>query len=85
MALQLVVTSATSNTPTNITTSVSGHTLTLSWPADHLGWRLQSQTNSLTTGLTTNWFTWPNSTNVTSVPVAMDPTAPTVFFRLVYP
>ena len=85
VALQLVVTSATSNTPTNITTSVSGHTLTLSWPADHLGWRLQSQTNSLTTGLTTNWFTWPNSTNVTSVPVAMDPTAPTVFFRLVYP
>ena len=37
-----VLTVVTVNTnPTNITTSVSGSTLTLSWPADHTGWRLQ--------------------------------------------
>ena len=33
-------------TPTNITASVSGNTLQLSWPPDHIGWRLQVQTNS---------------------------------------
>jgi len=36
--------------PTNITAVVSGNTLTLSWPADHTGWRLQAQTNSLNHG-----------------------------------
>ena len=49
-----VVTGLASN-PTNITVSVTGGTMTLSWPADHLGWTLQAQTNSITTGLTTNW------------------------------
>src|SRR5262249_50702523 len=28
--------------PTNITPSLSGTTLTLSWPADHTGWSLQT-------------------------------------------
>lgn len=51
--LRLVVT--VNANPTNITTSVSGSTLTLAWPADHIGWRLQVQTNSLSTGLNTNW------------------------------
>ena len=68
-----------------LTNSISGHTLTLSWPADHLGWRLQVQTNTLSSGLGTNWFTWPNSTNLTSVPIIMDPENPATFFRLVYP
>ena len=35
--------------------------LTLSWPADHTGWRLQAQTNNPTTGLGTNWFDVPGS------------------------
>ena len=68
-----------------MTNSISGSTLTLSWPLDHQGWRLEVQTNTLNTGLGTNWFTWPNSTNLTTVPITLDPTAPTVFFRLVYP
>ena len=86
-AVQLAVTSTymvNTNSPV-MTNSVSGGTLTLSWPADHLGWRLEVQTNSLNAGLGTTWFTWPNSTNVTTVPITLDPTAPTVFFRLVYP
>ena len=41
--------------PTNITFSVAGGTLTLSWPADHTGWLLQAQTNSLSSGLSGNW------------------------------
>src|SRR5262249_53403474 len=31
--------------------------LQLSWPLDHLGWRLQAQTNTSGTGLGTNWGT----------------------------
>lgn len=40
------------NYPTNLIFAVSGGQLTLSWPASHLGWKLQSQTNSLVIGLT---------------------------------
>lgn len=71
--------------PTNVTFSVSGRNLNLSWPSDHLGWRLQVQTNSLAVGISTNWSTWPNSTNVTSVSLPIVPGNPTEFFRLVYP
>jgi autotransporter-associated beta strand protein len=86
-AVQLAVTSIlTVNTnPPVITNTVSGGTLTLSWPADHQGWRLEAQTNALNTGLDNLWYTWPNSTNVTSVVIPLDPHAPTVFFRLLYP
>jgi len=38
-------------TPTSIVATVSGGVLTLSWRADHTGWILQTQTNSLSTGL----------------------------------
>ncbi len=79
------VVNAVNTAPPVMTNSYNAGTLTLSWPSDHLGWRLQVQTNALTTGLTTNWLTWPNSTNLTSVSVQVDPTQPTVFFRLVYP
>ncbi len=34
----------------------------LSWPADHIGWRLQTQANDLSVGVSTNWTTVPNST-----------------------
>ena len=79
------VVNAVNTAPPVMTNSYNAGTLTLSWPSDHLGWRLQVQTNALTTGITTNWLTWPNSTNLTSVSVQVDPTQPTVFFRLVYP
>ncbi len=78
------VVSVNTNSPV-LTNTISGNTLTLAWPTDHLGWRLEVQTNSLTSGLTTNWLTWPNSTNLTTMPITINPTAPTVFFRLVYP
>jgi autotransporter-associated beta strand protein len=85
--LFLNVGATVSTTPTNIVSTISGNTLTLSWPADHTGWRLQVQTNSLNTGLGTNWVTWPYSDSTTnnSVSVTMNPNAPTVFFRMVYP
>jgi fibronectin-binding autotransporter adhesin len=71
--------------PTNITTVVSGSLLTLSWPADHTGWRLQVQTNTLGTGLNTNWVDVAGATTVNSVNVTMNPANGTVFYRMVYP
>jgi fibronectin-binding autotransporter adhesin len=70
--------------PTNITYSVSGNTLSLSWPADHLGWKLQVQTNTLGTGLSGNWIDIPNSTAVTQTNLTVDPVNGAVFYRLIY-
>ena len=71
-------------TPTNLVSSVSGGVLTLSWPADHTGWTLQAQTNSLSTGLGTNWVTVTGSTATNKVIQAIDPANPAVFYRLKY-
>jgi hypothetical protein len=74
--------------PTNITAMVSGNQLTLTWPATHLGWILQSQTNVLSVGLTTPTNTWfdvagseGSATNVININAAN----PTVFYRLRMP
>ena len=70
------------NNPTNITFSLSGSTLTLSWPSDHVGWILQSQTNGLGKGLSSNWVdvagSGSSNTNVSTI----NPANPTVFYRL---
>ncbi len=71
--------------PTNLLMQVVGNQLQLSWPADHLGWRLQMQTNDPTTGLGTNWITVPNSASVTSTNLTINPDGGSIFFRLVYP
>ena len=56
----------------------------ISWPAENLGWVLQVQTNSLQTGLGTNWITIGfGSTNLVRLPI--DPAAPAVFYRLTLP
>jgi autotransporter-associated beta strand protein len=81
----LSVQSAVSTTPPHLTNSVSGGSLFLSWPADHLGWRLETQTNSRSIGLSNNWVTVPGSASVTSTNFPITPVTPTVFFRLVYP
>jgi autotransporter-associated beta strand protein len=81
----LRVVSAVKPTPTNMVNVISGNSLSLSWPADHIGWRLQSQTNTLTVGLGTNWVdvTGANLTNQVTVPI--NPANGSVFFRMVYP
>ena len=69
--------------PGTITNSFSGGTLSLSWPAGQ-GWRLQQQTNSLTTGLGTNWtYVTDGSSSSTNIPV--NSARPAVFYRLTYP
>jgi autotransporter-associated beta strand protein len=71
--------------PTNITATVSGSTLTLSWPSDHIGWRLQVQTNSLATGLSGAWTDVSGATAVNTVNITINPANGTVFYRMVYP
>jgi hypothetical protein len=59
--------------------------LLFGWPADHTGWQLQAQTNTLTSGLGTNWVnvTGADQTNQMSVP--LDSMNCSVFFRLARP
>jgi len=71
--------------PTNITAVVNGNALTLSWPADHTGWRLQVQTNSLSTGISSNWFDVAGSTTVNSINATINPANGAVFYRMVFP
>gem|GEM_PF-3456748 len=85
IALKVSVGNGVNTTPTNITTAVSGNTLTLSWPADHIGWRLQTQTNSLSVDLGTNWVDVPNTATVNSFTNVISPANGSVFYRTVYP
>jgi hypothetical protein len=57
----------------------------LSWPMDHLGWRLEMQTNSLNAGLGTNWVAVPNSSMTNQVFMPINTASGNVFFRLTYP
>jgi hypothetical protein len=95
--LQLVVTNAYGTNITTITLvnpinpnpgpiqySVAGNLLTLSWPTN-LGWTLQAQTNSLPTGIRTNWVNVANSSTTNQVMVPMSPTNSSVFYRLILP
>jgi autotransporter-associated beta strand protein len=63
----------------------SSQCLTLSWPTDHTGWRLQVQTNSLSAGLGTNWLNVPNSIATNQMTFTVDPAVGCVFYRLVWP
>jgi hypothetical protein len=56
---------------------------TVSWPVDHIDWRLQALTNSY--GLGTNWLDVPNSIATGQMTFPLDPAAGCVFYRLVYP
>ena len=75
----------TATYPTNLNFSVVGGTLSLAWPASHLGWILQSQTNALSAGLRSNWVDISGSGSVTSVSLPIVREAPAVFYRLRQP
>jgi len=51
--------------------------MTLSWPS---GYKLIWQTNALSTGLSTNWVNYPDSSN--PVNITINPAIPTAFFGL---
>jgi len=70
---------------TPLTSTLTNSQLQLLWSADHTGWRLQAQTNSLGQGLGTNWVTVPGSTNNNQAMIPVSAANPGVFFRLIYP
>ena len=73
------------SSPPTLTNGVSGSTLNLSWGADYQGYRLQVQTNTLNTGLSSNWITVPGSAAVTATNIIISPSKACEFYRLVYP
>ncbi len=83
------ITITTGINPTNITAVVSSRTnLTLSWPGDHIGWRLLAQTNHLAFGISPNtndWMTVANSTTTNQISMPIIATNPGAYYRLVYP
>jgi hypothetical protein len=84
----LFVTPAISNinmNPTNILFSITNDSLVLNWPADHTGWQLQAQTNSLSVGINSDWSNVSGSTSTNRVVVPIHLTNGCVFYRLVFP
>lgn len=79
------VLSAGVTNPTNITSQVVGNQLIVSWPADHTGWHLQVQTNSLAVGLGSNWFTIPGTEAGNSFTNDINKSNGAVFYRLISP
>jgi hypothetical protein len=83
--LYLVVSGSVNTNPTNIVFSLAGNQLTLSWAADHIGWTLQAQTNSLSAGISTNWFDVDGAIATNKVIIPINLVNDSVFYRLVYP
>ena len=72
--------------PPTITTTVSGGNLTLTWPAAWTGGvHVQSQTNTLSKGLSTNWVTIPGTDASNSYTNTINKTNGSVFYRLITP
>jgi autotransporter-associated beta strand protein len=73
----------------HLTNSVSGNNLVLSWPADHLGYRLLVQTNNLNKGVsgnTNDWGTVAGTTTLLSTNIAIIKTGVTnEYYKLIYP
>lgn len=70
-----------STDPLVFTTSISNNLLTLGWPPDHIGWRLQVQTNSLGG----NWSDVSGAAATNYFSASLNRTPQAVFYRLVYP
>ncbi len=69
---------------TNVTASVNGANLTLSWPSNYVGWILQ--TNGFDLGIDADWGDMPNSqTNWQMTFPMINPALSREFFRMRHP
>jgi hypothetical protein len=71
---------------TNLSYVRSGNSLTISWPASHVGWTLRTNAVSLTAS--NAWFECPPGTgsrDTNRITLTIDLVNPKVFFRLTYP
>ena len=71
--------------PVALAPVVSAGKFNLAWPANQIGWQLQSQVNALAVGLSNNWVVVPGSTLTNQVSLPLHSTEPAEFFRLVFP
>lgn len=76
----LTVQSVTATTPTNVSYSLDGDKLTLTWPESHLGWYAQS--NAVDVANASAWHDIPGSQLGTNLSITMDPALSNVFYRL---
>ncbi len=70
-----------------LTSVLSGSNLLFSWPCDHIGWKLQVQTN-ISGGIIangSNWYTITDSSTNNSWTLPIDRTKGSVFSRLINP
>jgi autotransporter-associated beta strand protein len=81
----LTVVQSVAMNPTNLTVRVRGSSFDLSWPSDHTGWRLQSQTNPPGVGLGTNWVNVTDSAFTNFFTIPLERTNGSVFYRLISP
>jgi hypothetical protein len=68
--------------PTNIVVSSSNNQITLSWPTDHTGWQLQS--NSVGLQATNAWFPVSGSTLTNQITITPGTNQTSVFYRLLF-
>jgi len=75
------------NSPT-LAARFIGKNLIFSWPADHTGWTLLTQTNNLNKGISANtndWVRLPNSAATNQIVIPLSFTQTGGYFRLAYP
>jgi hypothetical protein len=72
--------SQVSATPVQLSSILAGNELQFAWPADHMGWELQVQTNSLEA----NWFAIPGTDVTNQISLAVNPSNGNMFFRLIH-
>lgn len=68
-----------------ITFGNNGGQIYVGWPADHTGWWLQMQTNSIDEGLGTNWVNVSGSDATNQISIPINAVNGSAFFRLVSP
>jgi autotransporter-associated beta strand protein len=78
----LSITSTVALNPTNLIANFADGSLQLAWPEDHVGWRLQVQTNAFDAG---NWLDVPGSAATNQMIFEIDPANDSVFYRLSFP
>ncbi len=85
-SISVVSTNTAPVTGAPIALSVNAGNLSITWPGTYLGWELEVQTNSLSTGLKSNaWSVVPGSTAVTNESFTISRTNASVFYRLAQP
>jgi len=85
VASSLVTVTNVTSAPRLAWTPMGRTNLAFSWPADHRGWWLQTQTNSARAGLGSNWISLPGSASGLTWTSSINPANANVFYRLASP